>query len=230
MPFVTVKIAQTLDGRIATSTGQSKWISSDESLRLAHELRRDHQAVMVGIGTVLADDPLLTVRLVEGRNPLRIVVDSKLRIPVTAQVLSDGSASETLVATTELADSTRANQITRLGAEVLRLPCSAARKAGSDRTPPDERVDLVALLAEMDRRGILSVLVEGGASLITSLLSGRLVDRLVAVIAPKIIGSGTEWAADLGIRELGDAITFSSFETRRSGDDLVFDGLPRKDQ
>ncbi len=228
MPLVTVKIAQTLDGRIATSTGQSQWISGDSSLKLAHELRRDHRAIMVGIGTVLTDDPRLTVRLVEGIDPLRIVVDSRLRIPLTARVLSEDRAANTIVATAESAGPARVDQIRRLGAEVLRLPLAADQTPRRGSATPTARVELNALFAELDRREVQSVLVEGGASLITSLLKQRLVDRLVVVIAPKIIGAGIEWAGNLGVRDLTEAITFSSFETRRSGEDLVFDGQIRK--
>src|SRR5215813_8883272 len=100
LPFVTVKFASTLDGRIATTTGDSKWISSDETLKLAHQLRAEHDAILVGVGTVLADDPQLTVRLVEGCDPLRVIVDAKLQIPAQARVLADGNAKNTLIATT----------------------------------------------------------------------------------------------------------------------------------
>src|SRR3989442_11128038 len=124
VPFVTVKFAQSLDGRIATATGDSQWISGSVARRFAHRLRREHDAVMVGIGTVLADDPQLNVRLVAGLNPLRIVVDSSLRIPLTARVLVDGAASQTLVVTSKAAEVNREREIQRRGAEVLRLPVS----------------------------------------------------------------------------------------------------------
>lgn len=214
LPFVTVKFAQSLDGRIATITGDSQWISSPGARRLAHQLRRDHDAIMVGIGTVMADDPLLSVRLVRGRDPLRIVVDSRLRIPLTARVLADGAASHTLIVTSETAEVSRAREIENLGAEVLQIPTR----------PNHPGVDLEGLLETLGRRGIASVLVEGGKGIITSLLAARAVDRLVAVIAPKIIGQGTEAIGDLGITKLDEALTFISVRTRKLGPDVIFDG------
>ena len=212
-PFVTVKFAQSLDGRIATSTGDSQWISSAQSQRLAHKLRREHDAIMVGIGTVLADDPQLTVRLVRGRDPLRVVVDSAFRTPLTAQVLADGAAVGTIIAGAASVDRRRELEIRKLGAQILRLPKS--KKGGG--------VDLIRLLEELRRRGIASVLVEGGKGIITSLLAAGAIDRMVVVIAPKIIGQGIESIGDLGITRLGAAITFSSIKTRRLGPDIVVD-------
>ena len=213
-PFITVKFAETLDGRIATATGDSQWISSPASLRLAHQLRREHDGIMVGIGTVIADDPQLTVRLVDGRDPLRIIIDSRLRIPDGARVLAGGAARHTLIAATASIDAGRADELESLGAEVLRLSSSDNASV----------VDLIELLDLLGRRGIASVLVEGGAGIITSLLSARRVDRMIVAIAPKIIGRGTEAVGDLGITRLGEAITFSSVKTRRLGPDIIFDG------
>lgn len=214
LPFVTVKLAQSLDGRIATSTGDSQWMSSPASLRYVHKLRSEHDAIMVGIGTVLADDPRLTVRLTKGRDPLRIVVDSKLRIPLTARVLADGAAVHTIVVASKSAGRIRAREIDSLGAEVLRLPVSRNRQG----------VDLKRLFEELGRRGVESVLVEGGRQIITSLLAARLVDRLLVIITPKIIGQGIDAIGDLGITRLDEAITFSSVHHRRVGQDLIFDG------
>jgi riboflavin-specific deaminase-like protein len=215
LPFVTLSYAISLDGRLATKTGDSQWISGDDSLQLAHQLRAEHQAIMVGIGTVLADNPRLNVRLAEGRDPLRIVVDSRLQIPIDANILTIGATHNTLIATTKAADQGRLAQLRNLGAEVLLLPCEADSR----------RVNLEALLAELSRRSIESVLVEGGARLITALLSARLVKRMVVTIAPKIIGQGIEAVGDLGITRLRDAITFTSFKTEQRGADLIFDGL-----
>lgn len=214
LPFVTVKYAQTLDGRTATATGDSQWISGPDSLRLAHQLRAEHDAILVGIGTVLADDPQLNVRLVSGRDPLRVVVDSRLRTPLTARVLANGAARHTLIATTVHADRPRLQEVERLGAQIVVLPTFA----------DTGRVDLALLLGQLKRRGVASVLVEGGSRIITSLLAQKLVDRLVVAIAPKLIGSGTDAIGDLGIRRLAGALTFSAFDTRRLGDDIIFDG------
>ena len=213
LPFVTLKFAQSLDGRIATATGDSQWISSAGARRLAHQLRSKHDAIMVGIGTVLADDPQLTVRLVEGRDPLRVVVDSRLRIPLGARVLAGGAARGTVIATAEDSDPARAREIENLGAQVIRLPVS----------PDHSGINLIRLLEELAQRGVASVMVEGGRGIITSLLAARAVDRLVAIIAPRIIGQGTEAVADLGITRLDEVITFSSFTTDRLGPDIIFD-------
>ena len=217
LPFVTVKFAMSLDGRIATKTGDSQWISSGESLTLAHRLRSEHQAILVGIQTVLTDNPRLTVRHVDGRDPLRVVVDSRLRIPDEANVLADGAANHTLIATTEAADPQRLAHIRGLGADVILLPTAAE-------TP---NVSLEALLVELRRRSLASVLVEGGAKIVTSLLAARLINRLVIAIAPKLIGRGIEAVGDLGITRLRDAITFASVETYNLGSDIIFDGRLR---
>ena len=214
LPFVTVKYAQTLDGRMATATGDSQWISGPESLRLAHQLRAEHDAILVGIGTVLADDPKLNVRLVSGRDPLRVVVDSRLRTPLTARVLAGDAARHTLIATTAQADREARQAIEQLGAQIVVLPTSA-NSAG---------VDLESLLGQLRARGVASVLVEGGSRIITALLAQQLADRMVVAIAPKLIGSGTDAIGDLGIRRLADALTFSTFTVRQLGDDLIFDG------
>jgi diaminohydroxyphosphoribosylaminopyrimidine deaminase/5-amino-6-(5-phosphoribosylamino)uracil reductase len=223
-PFVTVKFAQSLDGRVATATGESKWISGPAARRLVHKLRSEHDAILVGIGTVLIDDPELNVRLVRGRDPLRIIVDTHLRIPLTARVLAEGAASATLIVTSKSADRERAADIKSLGAEVLRLPRSLP--SSKDKSG----IDLTRLLEELGRRGIASVFVEGGKGIITSLLKARTVDRIIAIIAPKIVGQGIEAVGDLAITKLDDAIVFSSVKTRRLGPDVIFDGRISRDR
>jgi diaminohydroxyphosphoribosylaminopyrimidine deaminase/5-amino-6-(5-phosphoribosylamino)uracil reductase len=211
-PVVTLSYAQTFDGRLATSTGNSQWISAPESLRFSHELRAKHDAIMVGVGTVCKDDPRLTVRLVAGRNPLRVVVDSTLRTPLTAALLTEGAAPGTVLAVTDRAPAAKNDKVRALGATVLCLPTNAGG-----------RVDLVALLAALHQRDVGSVLVEGGAGMITALLQARLVDRLVVCVAPKILGAGIEAVGDLGIRELARTLILTDTSVTPYGVDLVLD-------
>ena len=213
-PLVTVHYAQTLDGRIASRTGDSRWVSGEGSLRLAHELRAAHDAVVVGIGTVLADDPKLTVRLAPGESPVRVVVDSRLRIPLDANVL-DTSVARTIVATTPLASEERAAAIGARGVEVLRVKADA-----------DGHVDLRDLFSRLRADGIRSVLVEGGRGIITAALRDHLVDRLTVCIAPKVIGEGIAAVGDLRIDKLCDAMTFERSGFTASGGDVIFYGEP----
>jgi GTP cyclohydrolase II len=211
-PPVTIHYAQTLDGRLATRTGDSQWISAEASTRFAHQLRASHAAIMVGVGTVMADDPRLTTRLVEGPSPLRIVVDSRLRLSTSARVITDGAAP-TVLATTDRAPAERRRTFTDAGADVVVLPASG-----------DGRVDLGELLDELGRRGLDSVLVEGGAGLITALLREHRVRRLVVAIAPMIVGAGIEAVGDLDIVHLRDALAFRRASFSQVGPDVIFDG------
>ncbi len=215
LPFVTLKMAQSLDGRIATARGDSRWISSPDSLKLAHRWRSNNDGVMVGVDTVLSDDPSLTVRVVKGKNPLRLVVDSRLRIPLTSRVLSDGNPSKTIVLTTDRADPKQVKKIENVGAGVLLV--KADRRG---------QVDLREALKRLSDEGMMSVLVEGGARLATSLLKSGLVDKLMVIIGPKIIGQGVEAVGDLGVSDLDEALSFSIEKTRRVGDDLVVTARP----
>lgn len=212
LPFVTVKYAQTLDGRIATATGQSQWISSPSSLRFAHQLRAQHDAILVGIGTVLKDDPTLTVRRVRGRNPLRVVIDSRLAIPSGANVMQNLSRIPTLIVTTKTATDPLFQKLARAGADLATID-------------PDEgsHVDLKKLLPLLAARSISSVLIEGGSQIITSALRDDLVNRLVTIIAPKIIGKGTEAIGDLKIRDLEDAKRLSIRHVIKKGADILID-------
>ena len=167
---------------------------------------------MVGANTVTRDDPRLTVRLAPGRSPLRIVVDSSLRTPMDAAVLAGGAAAGTVLAVNRRAPEDRRREVESLGATVLRLP-----------SDPGGGVDLGALLAELDDRGVGSVMVEGGAALITSLLRGRFVDRLAVCIAPKILGSGIEAVGDLGIRDLAGSIALADAAFTPRGGDLLLE-------
>ena len=212
-PTVTVTYAQTLDGRVATATGQSKWISCPDSLRFAHEMRAGHDAVVVGAGTVCEDDPRLTVRHVPGVDPLRVVVDSALRTPLRAAVLSGDAALGTVLAATDLAPQRRRERMLASGATVLGLPADA-----------EGRVDLGALMEELGALGVGSVMVEGGATLITSFLKAGLVDRLAVCVAPKILGDGVQAVGDLGIRDLSRSLALADASVEPYGVDLVLSG------
>ena len=212
LPFVTIKYAQTLDGRIATARGDSQWISSAPSLKFTHKLRAQHDAILVGAGTVIKDNPELTVRLVRGRNPLRIIVDSSLRIPPKSKVLQNLSRNKTIIATIKKASDPHFQKLTELGAEVITV---AADK--------QENVDLKKLLKILAKRNISSILVEGGAQIITSILINDLANRMVTVIAPKILGKGIEAVGDLKISNLDLAKILSIRKITRSGDDIILD-------
>jgi diaminohydroxyphosphoribosylaminopyrimidine deaminase/5-amino-6-(5-phosphoribosylamino)uracil reductase len=210
IPFVTLKFAQTLDGRIATATGSSQWISSTASLKLAHRLRSIHDAVLVGIGTLLKDNPKLTVRLTRGRNPIRVIADSKLRIPLNSKVLREQHVARTIIATTPAASEKKKVSLKNMGIEVMEV---AANNRG--------RVDLEDLLFKMGTRGVSSVLVEGGSQIITSMISKGLADKIVVTVAPKILGKGIEAVGDLGISEIARSVKLSPAKVHRKGPDWI---------
>jgi len=212
IPLVTLKFAQTIDGRIATAAGSSQWISSERFQSLAHKLRATNDAVMVGAGTVLVDDPRLTVRAAKGRNPLRVILDSGLRIPLDSKVLGNQEAAPTIIATTPRADETKLSRLRQMGIEVLVIPANGEGK-----------VDLSHLLGTLGKRGISSVLVEGGSSVITSLLRQGLADKLVIAIAPKIMGKGIEAVGELNISDVNQSLKLSFTRIHRVGEDIVIE-------
>jgi diaminohydroxyphosphoribosylaminopyrimidine deaminase/5-amino-6-(5-phosphoribosylamino)uracil reductase len=215
-PLVTVKIASSLDGRVAAADGSSKWVTGLASRRDAHRLRGWSDAVVVGIGTVLADDPLLTCRLrgYTGPQPLRVVLDSAGRIPLDARVL--GRDAPTLVVTTGKAPEDSVEALRRKDVEVVRL--------GSR----DGRVDLGALLDELGRRELADVLIDGGPTGIVELVERRLVDRYVFYIAPKLLGQvGLSAIAGLVAPNIADARELTITCVRRTGADVKIEARPR---
>jgi diaminohydroxyphosphoribosylaminopyrimidine deaminase/5-amino-6-(5-phosphoribosylamino)uracil reductase len=214
LPFITVKFAETLDGRMASILGDSRWISSEPSLKLAHRLRSLHDSVMVGIGTIITDNPSLTVRRVKGRNPVRLVLDGKLRIPLSAEVLKHQDISPTMVITTREAGKKERDSLQNKGIEVLTV-----------REDKEGKVDLKELLFYLGRRNISSILVEGGSKVITSFFRHGLVDRIVTIVAPKIMGKGVEAVGDLGIRDVNHALKLSFRKIYRTGEDVVMDAI-----
>jgi 3,4-dihydroxy 2-butanone 4-phosphate synthase/GTP cyclohydrolase II len=206
-PYVVLKYAQTLDGRIATGSGDSKWISGEEERTLSHALRAACDAVMVGVGTVLRDDCRLNVRMVPGASPLRVVLDSTLRTPSTA-LLFEGDAPTVFLTTEKAAEDDR-KRVREAGAGIRVLP------------PGPGGVDLKAALALLRAEGVRSVMVEGGAQVITSLLSAGLADRLVVGTAPRIIGAGTEAVGDLGVARVTEGIVLRNRSVHLTTDDVV---------
>lgn len=214
-PFVTMKVAMTLDGKIATFTGDSRWVSGEESRLEVHRMRHHHDAILVGSGTVLQDRPRLTVRLPEGGNsPLRVIVDSKLRIPLDTPV-ADGSEVPTWIFCTEDRDRQKEMKLVERGVKVI--------PAGEG-----SQVDLGAMLNYLGDHGVLSVLAEGGAEMHASLLAGAFVDKVVAFIAPKLIG-GKESPTPVGgfgVSNMAQAIQLRDVSVEQFGEDLCVTGYP----
>ena len=211
-PTVVLKFAQTLDGRIAAAGGDSRWISGEKERRLTHAIRSACDGVLVGVGTVLQDDPQLTVRMVEGSSPTRIVLDSALRTPPTA-ALFDSEAPVVLVAAPGC-DATRAKRLHAAGARIVQV---AAAERG---------VDLRGMLEALLELDLRTILVEGGARVITSFLHMGVVDRAIVSIAPIVLGRGIEAVDDLGNTHISDALRLQERVVRQVGDDVVIAGTP----
>lgn len=211
-PTVVLKFAQTLDGRIAAAGGDSRWISGEKERRLTHAIRSACDGVLVGVGTVLQDDPQLTVRMVEGSSPTRIVLDSALRTPPTA-ALFDSEAPVVLVAAPGC-DATRAKRLHAAGARIVQV---AAAERG---------VDLRGMLEALLELDLRTILVEGGARVITSFLHMGVVDRAIVSIAPIVLGRGIEAVDDLGNTHVSDALRLQERVVRQVGDDVVIAGTP----
>jgi len=176
-PFVTLSFAQSLDGSIASRPGRTLRLSNSHSQTFTHDLRARHDAILVGINTVLADDPLLTVRLVDGRDPRPVVVDSNLRLPTTARLLRRWRHDGLIIATTPTACASREARLQAAGARVVRLPAD-----------DDGHVNLGALLRYLRQIGVRSLMVEGGGQIITSFLAARLADQLIITLCPVLVG------------------------------------------
>ncbi|MFC7681968.1 bifunctional diaminohydroxyphosphoribosylaminopyrimidine deaminase/5-amino-6-(5-phosphoribosylamino)uracil reductase RibD [Paenibacillus sp. GCM10028914] len=214
-PFVTLKTASTLDGKIATKTGDSKWISNEVARERVHTLRHRHQAIMVGVSTVIKDDPLLTTRLpVDGLNPIRIVVDSRLNIPLKSKMLTDRNA-RTIILTTKNGDAGRREALQKMGIEVL--SCGDG-----------PRVDLSLAMTLLGQMEIGSILLEGGGTLNGSMLEEQLVDQIVLFMAPKIVGGlgAPSSFAFNGAAHMSEAITLRDLEIEQLNDNLCIRGIP----
>ncbi len=210
IPYITLKVAQSLDGRIATSTGHSKWITAKQTRTLSHRIRTQHDAILVGIGTVLADDPELTVRYSTGVSPRRIVLDSQLRVPLDAKLLSVDLAPNTTFIATEVASREKVARIEERGATVHVLE-------------GDSRgwVPMNQLWTAVAKMGITSVLIEGGSTVQTECLRSQYADRLIVFLAPKILGTGIDAIGDLGIRNVNSALQLHNVQIRRLEEDFM---------
>ena len=221
LPFVLMKTAMTLDGKIATSTGNSKWITGGSSRDYVHKIRGKMSAIMVGIGTILADNPSLTTRI-EGqiaKDPIRIIVDSSGRIPMDARVLKLESKSKTIVVLTEKAEEQKIRRLEEAGVQVIRSPLK------------EGRVDLTFLMRELGKRKIDSILLEGGSELNYIALREGIVDKVQSFIAPKIIGGATAKTPvdGEGIQQLSEAICLKDMEVHRFGQDFMLEGYIKKE-
>lgn len=194
-PFVHLKIAQSLDGQIATCTGKSRWITNENVLQKVHQLRAEYDAVLVGAGTVRQDNPSLTVRMVEGRNPYRIVLDSRMSIPDRSNLISNGFQHKTIIFTTQSPEHSRIKELRQREIQVISVEADAGN-----------RVSLPAVLHRLSELKIASVLVEGGQKIFTSFIREALFDKVTFFIAPVIIGAGISSVGDLNISNLSQAI------------------------
>lgn len=199
---ITLTFAQSIDGRIATASGESRYISRSASLRLNQEMRHDHDAILVGIGTVLRDDPLLTCRIEEESSPIRIIVDSRLRLPSTSRIAVTAARYPTLLVCSEKAllgedpeIGTKKDELIQCGIEILPVPETREGK-----------IDLQQTVAKLERRRVRSIMVEGGSSILTSFLTDQLWNRMVIVTAPIFLGTGIPAFGDLGIDKLDEAV------------------------
>lgn len=211
-PYTLYKAAMTFDGQLATANGDSRWVSSEQSRLRVHQLRDQVDAIMVGIGTLLADDPQLTTRLPRGgRDPLRVVVDSHLRIPLHSQLVTLNSNAKTLIATTEQADADKISALQAANCEVLVLPTAAGL------------VSLPALWRELGARDVQFLLLEGGRTLAAEVLRHRLLNAIQLYLAPKLVGGQGRGGLFAGqsCELMAEALALSSLEVERVGDDLL---------
>jgi len=213
LPFVTLKLAASLDGKIATATGDARWISGDQSRARVHRLRNEVDAVVVGAATVRADDPQLTCRMPGGRNPLRLILDSRLRTPLSAQIFSLRDREKTIVAATIGAPTARIRALEARGARVWRLPARRGRVAWRP------------LLKKLASLGVVSVMIEGGAAVAASALKEKVVDKVWFFYAAKILGGDARPMIDsLGIQKVRRSIHLKRVAVNRSDGDILVIG------
>ncbi len=230
-PFLAMKYAMTLDGKIACESGDSKWVTGEDSRNYVQRLRNRYRGIMAGIGTVLADDPMLNCRMEGGRNPVRIICDSRLRIPQGSQIVKTASEIETIVAWSP----NRARAWREQGIDkTLEEKKQALERSGVIllEVPPKENgeLDLSHLLRQLGERGVDSILLEGGGTLNASALTENLVQRVYAFIAPKLVAGANAKSPieGAGIPRMKDAVALEDVEVMRFGDDICMTGKVAK--
>lgn len=212
-PFVILKVAATVDGKLATRNGDSKWISGEASRRFVHKLRDQVDGVLVGIGTVLKDDPQLTARIRGGRDPYRIVLDSRLKIPEEAKVIGT-SPSKTIIAATEFAPKDKIEKLEKRGVQILILDSQ------------EGKINLKSCLSKLGEIGMMSLMVEGGSQINGSFLDEGLIDKLLLFLSPKLIGDHQALGifGGRGVSSLEEAVALKEMKTRRVGEDILLEG------
>lgn len=214
LPYVTLKAAQTLDGMIADKNNYSEWISSSESRKYVHWLRARYDTVLIGSGTAKIDNPKLTVRMVEGRNPYRVVLDSNLKLKSDLNLFKNNSDKKTIIVASEKSKSRlkKINQFEKLGVKIL--------FAKSD---IHGRIQLKSILKELSKLQITSILVEGGSKIYSSFIKQDLFDDIYLFVSPKILGSGLKTFSEIKSKKLGDAAKLNLRKTKIIGDDLLIE-------
>jgi diaminohydroxyphosphoribosylaminopyrimidine deaminase / 5-amino-6-(5-phosphoribosylamino)uracil reductase len=213
-PFITLKSAVTLDGKVATSTFDSKWITSEAARKEVHQLRNENVGILVGVNTVIKDDPELTSRIANGRNPIRIILDSTLRIPVNSKVIKDQKAP-TWIFTTQSHNQDKKHTLEEAGVKVFV-------------TGGTKQVDLKEMLDILGENFISSLLIEGGGEISASFMESKLIDKLILYIAPKVIGGklAPSFLQGAGVLKMSEAIEFADISFTQVGKDYKFTGYP----
>jgi len=213
LPFVTLKLAASLDGKIAAVTGDARWISSETSRRMVHKLRNQVDAIVAGVGTVLADDPQLTCRIPNGRNPWRVILDSRLRIPLAASLLRQTDPERSIIVTSDRSSRQRVRAIESLGAQVWRLRLRRGK------------IPWTAILRKLAAKDVLSVMIEGGATTAAWALREKAVDKIMFFYGPIILGGDGRVMIDaLGVKRVGQALRVQRTRVRKSGTDTLVSG------